>query len=73
MDVRGMGRDESEAVFQNPTSSVISKSGQNACWAPSSARSLLREFISAPSLHFQATNASKTFGGRASHGPAGGA
>ena len=43
MYVREMGRDEREAVFQNPTSSVISNSGQNACWAPSSARSLLKE------------------------------
>ena len=44
MDVRGMGRDELEEVFQNPTSSVISNSGKNACLAPSSERSLLREF-----------------------------
>ena len=70
MDVCGMGRDELKVVFFIPTSSVISNSGQNACLAPSSARSLLREFM--PSrLHFQATNASKTFGGRALPGPAG--
>ena len=43
MEVRAMGREEMRGVFQNPTSSVTSNSGQNACWAPSSARNFLRE------------------------------
>ena len=48
-----------EGVFIKPTSLVISNSAQNACLAPSSARSLLREFKRSQT-HFQATNASKT-------------
>ena len=54
MEVPRMRRDEKEAVFQNPTSSVIANSGQNACLAPSSARSLLRELadvIFRPQMH----------------------
>jgi len=57
--------------YFNPSSSVISNSDQNACFAPSSAERLLRELKHSQTSFSGHKIASKTFGGRAPHGPAG--
>ena len=71
MKVRGMGGDEREGGISNTTSSLISNSGQNACFCDELHKGIIER--SASRRNFQDTNASKTFGGQSSHGPAGGA